>query len=128
MITNNHDRSVNKWSQAILALLIILLCYVLYSFLIVLSQWTQLEVKVAKLPLYIQGLSALIGVSLFIGLGRNAKFNQFSYDISSEIQKIAWAPRNQVKTQAVVIIIGITIVGFFLGLFDVISQWLLSQL
>lgn len=115
-----------KWIQASVAVTCILLGYVVNSFFVQLSEWFELETKVKNFTYVAQGLSVLIGFSVFVYIMKNEKTSTFLSEVYHEAIKVIWPDKTDTNKQTIVIMIGVTIVGFILGFFDIGASWLLS--
>lgn len=115
-----------KWIQASVAVTCILTGYVINSFFVQLSEWFELETMIKNFTYVAQGLSVLIGFSVFVYIMKNEKTSTFLNDVYHEAIKVVWPDRNDTVKQTIVIMIGVTIVGFILGIFDITATWLLS--
>lgn len=115
-----------KWIQASVAITCILLGYVVNSFFVQLSEWFELETMINNFTYVAQGLAVLIGFSVFVYIMKNEKTSTFLNDVYHEAIKVIWPDKNDTVKQTIVIMIGVTIVGFILGLFDITATWLLS--
>lgn len=115
-----------KWIQASVAVTCILLGYVVNSFFVQLSEWFELETKVKNFTYVAQGLSVLIGFSVFVYIMKNEKTSTFLNEVYHEAIKVIWPDKTDTNKQTIVIMIGVTIVGFILGFFDIGASWLLS--
>lgn len=115
-----------KWIQASVAVTCILLGYVVNSFFVQLSEWFELETKIKNFIYVAQGLSVLIGFGVFVYIMKNEKTSTFLNEVYAEAIKVIWPDKTDTNKQTIVIMIGVTIVGFILGFFDILSSWLLS--
>tara|TARA_B100000497_G_C7488644_1_gene299306 strand:- start:139 stop:525 length:387 start_codon:yes stop_codon:yes gene_type:complete len=115
-----------KWIQASVAITCILLGYVVNSFFVQMSEWFELETMIKNFTYVAQGLAVLIGFSVFVYIMKNEKTSTFLNDVYHEAIKVIWPDKNDTVKQTIVIMIGVTIVGFILGLFDITATWLLS--
>ena len=57
---------------------------------------------------------------------KTPKIANFLADVYQEAIKVVWPDKNETVKHTIIIMIGVTIMGFVLGVFDVISTWLLS--
>lgn len=115
-----------KWIQASVAVTCIILGYVINSFFAQLSEWFELEAKIKNFTYLAQGLSVLIGFAVFVYIMKNEKTSTFLDEVYHEAIKVIWPDKNDTVKQTIVIMIGVTIVGFILGIFDIGASWLLS--
>jgi preprotein translocase subunit SecE len=115
-----------KWIQASVAISCIILGYVVNSFLSQMGEWFEFEAKINNFIYLAQGLSVLSAFSVFIYIMKNPKTSTFLNDVYHEALKVIWPDRNDTVKQTIVIMIGVTIVGFVLGLIDILASWLLS--
>ena len=115
-----------KWIQASVAITCILLGYVMNAFFVQLSEWFELEAKVNNFIYISQGLSVFIAFGVFVYIMKNEKTSSFLNEVYHEALKVIWPDKNDTVKQTIVIMIGVTIIGFVLGLFDIGASWLLK--
>ena len=115
-----------KWIQASVAVTCILLGYVINSFFVQLSEWFELESKINNFIYMAQAISVLVGFGVFVYIMKNEKTSNFLNDVYAEALKVIWPDKNDTVKQTIIIMIGVTIVGFILGVFDIGASWLLS--
>jgi preprotein translocase subunit SecE len=115
-----------KWIQASVAISCIILGYVVNSFLSQIGEWFEFEAKINNYIYLAQGFSVLTAFSVFVYIMKNQKTSTFLNDVYHEALKVIWPDRNDTVKQTIVIMIGVTIVGFVLGLIDILASWLLS--
>lgn len=118
----------NKWINAGVAIVSILLAYVLWSFLSQVGEWLELESKIWKFSVLAQVFSGAIGLTAFIILVTNKKSGPFLTEVYGELTKVVWPDRDQTSKHTVGILIAVTIAGFVLSLFDFTASKLLSFL
>lgn len=115
-----------KWIQASVAITCLLLGYVVNSFFVQLSEWFELEAKINNFMFISQGASVVIAFGVFVYLMKNHKTSTFLDAVYHEAIKVVWPDKNETVKQTIIIMIGVTIMGFVLGLFDIGASWLLS--
>ncbi|MBY0517712.1 MAG: preprotein translocase subunit SecE [Bacteriovoracaceae bacterium] len=115
-----------KWIQASLALTCIFLGYVVVSFLEKMAEWFLLEAKIPYFYGISQGIGVLAGLITYIMILRNPISSTFLDDVFEETLKVVWPDRNQTWKYTVLIMIGVTIMGFIFGFFDFGAVYLLS--
>ncbi len=115
-----------KWIQSSVAITCMILGYILISFFRQLGEWFALESKIAFFPVGSQLLAVLISFGVFIYVIKNNQTSTFLAEVYEEASKVVWPNRIETNKHTIVIMIGVTIVGFILGLFDLVSTWLLS--
>lgn len=118
--------SGKKWIQASVAITCILLGYVINSFFVQLSEWFELETKINNFIYVAQGISVLVGFGVFVYIMKNEKTSTFLNEVYAEAIKVIWPDKTDTNKQTIIIMIGVTIVGFILGFFDIGASWLLS--
>jgi preprotein translocase subunit SecE len=115
-----------KWIQASLALTCIFLGYVVVSFLEKMAEWFLLEAKIPYFYGISQAVGVLTGLIAYIMILRNPISSTFLDDVFEETLKVVWPDRNQTWKYTVLIMIGVTIMGFIFGFFDFGAVYLLS--
>ena len=117
-----------KWIQASVAVVCIMLCYILIRFFIQMGEWFDLESKVQQFDALTQVISVLISFGVFIYIMKNPVISTFLKDVYQEAVKVVWPDKNETVKHTIGIMIGVTIVGFLLGVFDWVSKWLLGMI
>lgn len=117
-----------KWIQASVAILCMILVYVLISFFTQIGEWFLLESKIKGYLRIVEAVSVLISLGVFVGLMKNPKSKSYLNDVYQEAIKVVWPDKNETVRHTIGIMIGVTIVGFLLGLFDLIATWLLAMI
>ena len=115
-----------KWVQSSVAALCLILVYILISFFSQMGEWFALE---SKIPYFLMGsqiLAVLIAFGVFVFINKHKETSTFLSDVYEEASKVVWPNRIETNKHTIVIMIGVTIVGFLLGIFDLVSTWLLS--
>ncbi len=117
-----------KWIQSSVAALCAILVYVLISLFKQLGEWFELESKVSSYLMITQALSVLAALGVFIYIMKNQKTKTFLEEVYQEAIKVVWPDKNETVKHTVGIMIGVTIVGVLLAVFDLAATWLLSLL
>lgn len=123
-VTSNNEGK--KWIQASLAVACIFLGYIIISFLEKMAEWLLLE---SKIPYYFaisQALGVLVGLTTYIVILKNPVSSVFLSDVYQEMIKVVWPDKNQTWKYTVIIMIGVTIMGFVFGFFDFGANFLLG--
>ena len=118
--------SSKKWIQTSVAITCIVLGYILISFFQTLSEWFELESKIASFNAISQVIAVLISLGVFVAIMKNPLSSQFLQDVFAEMTKVVWPDKNETVKHTIVIMIGVSIVGTFLAVFDISAAWLLS--
>ncbi len=115
-----------KWIQATLALSCIFLGYIVVSFFEKMAEWFVLESKIPYFYAITQALGVIVGLATYVIVLRNPKSSSFLDDVFQELIKVVWPDRNQTWKYTVLIMIGVTIMGFVFGFFDFGANFLLG--
>lgn len=115
-----------KWIQSSVAITCMVLGYILITFFETLSEWFELESKISNYAAISQVVSVIISIIVFIYIMKDAKISSFLKDVYGETLKVVWPKRDDTVRSTIGIMIGVTIVGFILGFFDLIATWALS--
>ena len=115
-----------KWIQTSLALLCMIIVYVLIQFFTVMGEWFELESKITYYMCVTQFFSVLIALGTFIYILKNEKTSTFLYEVYEEASKVVWPDKNETVKHTIGIMIGVSIVGTLLAVFDLAATWLLS--
>jgi len=119
-------RDGTKWIQASVAITCMLVGYVLLSFFSQIGEWFELESKIAYFNVSYQLAAIVISLGIFVYIIRNEKTYSFLKEVYQETIKVIWPDKNQTVRHTVGIMIAVGIVGFILGVFDFIANYLLS--
>jgi len=115
-----------KWIQTSVAGLCMILVYVVIQFFTQMGEWFELE---SKVPYYMgvsQFIAVLIALGTFIYIVKNPKTSTFLEEVYQEAIKVVWPNKNETVKHTIGIMIGVTIVGTLLAVFDLAATWLLS--
>ena len=115
-----------KWINAFIAVVAILAGFITIRFVGQMGEWFDLESKIGQYMMMTQVISVLISLGTFIYIMKNPKISTFMTDVYQEAIKVVWPDKNETVKHTIAIMIGVTIVGFILGIFDFVSTWLLS--
>ena len=122
-VTNDNGK---KWIQAGVTGLCIIIGYVLISFFLQLGEWFELESKIASYVLITNVLSVLIAGGTYFYIINNKVTSSFLEEVWAETVKVVWPDKNETVKHTVIIMIGVTIVGFILWIFDYLGTLFLS--
>ena len=115
-----------KWIQTSVAISCLVLVYILISFFNQMGEWFELESKISQYMVLTQIVSVMISLGVFIYIMKNEQTSTFLKDVYSESLKVVWPDKNETVKHTIGIMIGVTIVGFILGIFDIGATWLLG--
>ncbi|MFP5459192.1 MAG: preprotein translocase subunit SecE [Bacteriovoracia bacterium] len=115
-----------KWIQATLAITCIFLGYVIISFMEKMAEWFLLESSIPYFFVISQALGVVVGLVTYIAILRNPISSAFLADVYQEMLKVVWPDRSQTWKYTVMIMIGVTIMGFVFGFFDFGANFLLG--
>jgi preprotein translocase subunit SecE len=115
-----------KWIQASLALSCIFLGYVIISFFEKMAEWFLLESKIPYFIAISNVIGVVVGLATYVLVLRNPISSEFLKDVYQELIKVVWPDRNQTWKYTVLIMIGVTIMGFVFGFFDFGANFLLG--
>lgn len=115
-----------KWIQSSVAFTCLLLVYILIKFFTQMGEWFELESKIQFYMGITQMISVMISFGAFIYIIKNEKTSSFLEEVFQEAIKVVWPDKNETVKHTVGIMIGVTIVGTLLAVFDLAATWLLS--
>jgi preprotein translocase SecE subunit len=115
-----------KWIQTSVALTCILLGYILISFFEKMAEWFALEAMVPYFYAISQALSVAAALVIYFVVLRHPKSSDFLAHVYQEVLKVVWPDRTQTWRHTIVIMIGVTIMGFVFGFFDFGANFLLG--
>lgn len=115
-----------KWIQASVAVSCILLGYILINFFEKMAEWFALETMIPYFYGLTQGLSVIIGITVYALVMKNPKSADFLSNVYQEIMKVVWPDKNQTWRHTFVIMVAVTIMGFIFGFFDFGANFLLG--
>ncbi len=124
--TTHHEGK--KWINTAVAILAILVGYVILSFVQQLAEWFELESKISHFRFFAQGIAIAVGLTTFLVATRYKKSADYLREVYGELVKVVWPERALTAKHTVGVIIGVTIAGFVLGLFDFVANKLLGLL
>ncbi len=115
-----------KWIQTSVAVTCMLLVYILIKFFTQMGEWFELESKIQFYMAASQIISVVIAFSVFVYIIKNEKTRTFLEDVYAEAIKVVWPDKNETVKHTIGIMIGVSIVGTLLAVFDLAATWLLS--
>ena len=115
-----------KWIQTSVAICCLILVYCLIRFFGQMGEWFDLESKISQYLVISQVISVLISLGVFIYTMKNPVTSTFLKDVYQEAVKVVWPDKNETVKHTIGIMIGVTIVGFILGVFDFVATYLLG--
>ena len=118
--------SGKKWIQSGVALLCMILIYVFIQFFTQIGEWFELESKIPYYMGFSQFVAVLISLGTFIYILKNSITSTFLEEVYQEAIKVVWPNKNETVKHTIGIMIGVTIVGTLLAIFDLAATWLLS--
>lgn len=107
-----------KWINTAVATASVILAYVLWAFFGKLGDWLELEAKIPHFIVIAQLLAAGLGFAVFMLVISHPKSSLFLQEVFVELTKVVWPNPQENVRHTLGIVIGVTIVGFFLALFD----------
>lgn len=117
-----------KWIQTSTALVCMILGYVVISFFDTLGEWFELETKISSFNAISQVLGVVIALSVFVYIMKNEKTSTFLNEVYTETIKVVFPDKSQTVSHTIGIMIGVTIVGVMLWVFDRVAIYLLGLL
>jgi preprotein translocase subunit SecE len=123
-VTSSNDGK--KWIQASLAVTCIFLGYIIISFFEKMAEWFLLESKIPYFYAISQVIGVLVGLIAYVVVLKNPVSSVFLSDVYQEMIKVVWPDKNQTWKYTVIIMIGVTIMGFVFGFFDFGANFLLG--
>lgn len=115
-----------KWIQTSVAILCMTVVYVLIQFFTQIGEWFELESKLSYYMAVTQVISVVIALSTFVYIVKNTKTRTFLDEVYQEAIKVVWPDKSETAKHTVGIMIGVSIVGTLLAVFDLAATWLLS--
>jgi len=88
----------------------------------------DLETKIPRIDLILQGFGILVAAASMGVLSLNAKTLNYMNEVVSEVGKMTWPTRKETIPATIVVMIMVLICGAILGLFDLVFAGLLRQL
>jgi preprotein translocase subunit SecE len=117
-----------KWINASVAITCILVGIIVQSFFDQLNEWFELEATIGKFTVLSQSAAVLVAFLSFIYIIKNKTTSTFLSEVYNEATKVVFPDKNETVRHTIGIMIGVTIVGYFLGAFDFIASYTLSFL
>ena len=126
MSTSAVKDNGKKWIQSSVTVLCLLILYVLIKFFTQMGEWFELESKIEFYNAISQFTAVLIAFGVFLYIIKNTKTRTFLDEVYHEAVKVVWPDKNETVRHTIGIMIGVSIVGTLLAVFDVAAAWLLS--
>lgn len=120
------QESKKNFKQFLIFFSSIISYFIVYFFFTTFENIFDLNSQIAYLQEIKIGISVIIALSLFIFLFRNSFVQQKLSSWIEEYGKIVFSSPKESFKQSVIILIAVVIIGFLLGLFDFLSQQVLS--
>lgn len=128
MSVTSQNNSGSKWINAGVAIASISVAYVFLVFFQQLGEWFELEARIPHFAYTIQGICVIAGLVLFVTIKKRKDSSSFLEEVYGEMLKVVWPNKSETARHTVGVIIGVTIAGLVLGLFDFLSSIALKQL
>ena len=125
-MSSSTTETGKKWIQTSVTLFCMTIGYILISFFAQLGEWFELESKISNYMLISNIVSVLLSVGVFAYIITNKVTSEFLRDVYAEAVKVVWPDKNDTVRMTVVIMIGVTIVGFILWIFDYLGTLFMS--
>lgn len=125
-MTSLNENDGSKWINATVVLVSILLAYLLHAFIQQLGDWFDLEAKIKQFGFVNQGVSALFGVLLFVGVIRSTKAKTFLSEVYGELLKVVWPDKDSTIKLTLIVVVSVSITSGILLAVDIGIQKLLA--
>jgi preprotein translocase subunit SecE len=120
------SESGQKWINAFVAIVSILVGYIFIQFIEQLGEWFDLEAKLNYFLAITQVTGVVIGFSTFVGIFKNQNAKAYLDEVYGELTKVVWPARDMVMKLTVGIVIALSVVSSIFVLVDVVCRKLLK--
>ena len=115
-----------KWINSFLAVISVICGFIVVRFVEQLSEWFELEAKVANFNVGTQVLGVVVGFGVFLYCIKSEKVMAHLREVFGELVKVIWPDKDSVVKVTIGIIIGLVIISGILVGIDYLFQWLLK--
>lgn len=116
----------NKWINAFIAIVSIIIGYVSIRFILQLGEWFDLEAKIRHFLVISQITGIIVGLVTFIIIIKNKNAVQYLYEVYGELLKVIWPDKDDTIKVTIGMIIGISIISGIFVLVDFIFRKILG--
>lgn len=120
------ENNQQKWVNLSFIAASLLLAYISFVLATKFSVILDFEGRVQSLDKILLGVSALLGVGLFVGLSYSRVATDFMNEVVSEVSKVTWPTQNETFKATVAVLIAVTFAGGVLWLVDSFWVYLIS--
>ena len=122
------SKDSRKWINFFVVLVAVLTGYVTITFIEQLSEWFDLEAKLAYYQLLKQVFGVALGALTFVIIKKNEKAVGHMNEVMAELKKVVWPEKNLVLRLTVGIIVAVSIVSSIFVASDYLFQQLLEMI
>lgn len=122
------SKDSRKWINFFVVLIAVLTGYVTITFVEQLSEWFDLEAKLAHFQLLKQVFGVALGGLTFVFIKKNEKAVGHMNEVMAELKKVVWPEKNLVLRLTVGIIVAVSIVSSIFVASDYLFQQLLEMI
>jgi len=115
-----------KWINSFIAIISLIVGFVTIRFIEQLSEWFELEAKIAKFQVASQVFGVAVGFGVFVYCIKSTKVMTHLREVFDELVKVIWPDRDSVVKVTIGIIIGLIITSGIFVAIDYTVQWLLK--
>lgn len=115
-----------KWITALVVIASVLAGFVVFKFMVQMSNWFDLETKVSNFGLIAQALGFVTGLGTFIYILKNEKTSSYLEEVYSELVKVVWPSKDATMKMTVGIAIALVIVAAIFVSVDFIFKKILE--
>ncbi len=120
------ENNQQKWVNLTFVAAALLTAYVLYVLAVKFSVVLDFEGRFRNLDKILLGVSALVGLGLFLGLSRSPKASSFMSEVVAEVGKVTWPGQDETLKATIAVLIAVTIAGILLWLVDMLWIYLIG--
>ncbi len=123
------ESQFQKWVNLSYLAVAILVGYIVFSVSGKIVGAYDLEVRFRNIELILKGVSAVLGLIVFMVLYRHEQANQFMNEVMVELSRVTWPTQKDTSSATAVVIVMVVVSGMILGLLDYfwiqVVQWIL---
>lgn len=120
------DHPGTKWVTVAVFFVCCVVAFSTSLFLQTLSVWFELESKINSFQYISFLLSGAVGIASWFIIKNQNDWMKFLYETTEEMSKLAVPDKNLTFKMSLVVIVAVSIIGFFLSIFDWLARTILS--
>lgn len=116
------ENNQQKWVNLSFVAASLLMAYVAFVLATKFSVVFDVEGRIRSLDKILMGVSALMGIVLYLGLSKSEVANGFMTETVAEVSKVTWPTQNETFKATVAVLVAVVIAGVALWIVD--NAWI----